>query len=272
MTNNKGTIDIAEMICGVADNLRTQYKILSQIPHHGERGRQLENVLSQVIEPYLPRRFGLGTGHVIGPEPFGDDVQSLQTDIVIYDALDAALLFAGCDYQLFWHETVHAVIEVKSKLNSNELKKALKNIQAVKKLARPNSSKAIFGIIFAYTSELKNPIQSTTKNVDNHTRGYNPNELADLIFILDAGCRKDFKELKLDMSRYKPEDYDKRVSIQFELCEDYKYRPSIVQRGAFFYFLVTILRKLGISKGFEYFPKKFMMEAVEFIEWSPWGK
>ena len=64
------------MLCGITDNLRKQYEILSQIPHPGERGHQLEKALAQVIEPYLPRRFGLGTGHVVGPCPFGGEAQS----------------------------------------------------------------------------------------------------------------------------------------------------------------------------------------------------
>lgn len=271
MTDNKNTIDIAHMICGVAENLRTQYKILSQIPHHGERGNQLEKVLSRVIEPYLPRRFGLGTGHVIGSEPFGKNAQSLQTDIVIYDALDTAPLFVGCDYQLFWYETVHAVIEVKSKLNSSELKEALKSIQAVKRLTRSDSSKSIFGIIFAYTSEwsVNNPIKTITRNLKENIREYDINELADLIFILDAGCRKDWKELKLDTTRYEPEDFDDRLALSFSLTSDGSYLPVVVQRGAFFWFLVTVLKKLGISKPFEYFPRSFLLEMVEFIEWSP---
>jgi hypothetical protein len=271
MKDNKNTIDIAHMICAVSENLRTQYEILSQIPHHGERGHQLEKALARVIEPYLPRRFGLGTGHVIGSEPFGKDAQSLQTDIVLYDALDTAPLFVGQDYKIFWYETVHAVIEVKSKLNSSGLKDALENIQAVKRLTKPDSSKSIFGIIFAYASEwsVKNPIKTITSNLKENTRGYDIGELADLIFILDAGRRDEWQEYKIDTTRDAPEDYDDRLALTFELSSDGNYHPIVVQKGAFFWFIVTVLKKLGISKPFEYFPRSFVLNMLEFIEWSP---
>jgi hypothetical protein len=116
MNKEQKTIDIAQMICGMTNNLRTQFEILSQIPHDGERGRQLEKAICQIIEPHLSRKFGIGTGHIIGPSPFDGEAQSLQCDIVIYNAHDWAPLFVGGDYKIFWHESVEIVIEVKSTL------------------------------------------------------------------------------------------------------------------------------------------------------------
>ena len=188
MKKEQKTIDIAQMICGINDNLRKQFEILSQIPHSGERGRQLEKALSQIIEPYLSRRFGIGTGHVVGSSPFDGDAQSLQCDIVIYNAFDLAPLFVGNDYMVFWYESVQIVIEVKSTLR-RELREAINNIRAVKKLVGTDSNKSIFGVIFAYKSgwSVKTPVRTIRRNLKEMTKGLTADELPDLVFILDAG-------------------------------------------------------------------------------------
>jgi hypothetical protein len=274
MPKKQKPIDIAQMLCGIADNLINQYAILSQIPHDGERGRQLEAALAQAIEPYLPRRFGLGSGHVIGPYPLGGKAQSLQCDLVIYDALDTTPLFVGSDYKIFWHESVQVVIEVKSKLNRGKLIDALKNIQAVKALAGSDRAKSMFGVIFAFACDwsVAHPLKTIANALQEDTRGFPVDALVDLIFILDAGPREKWKEYVQDKTRYRAEELDSKLAVTFELKPDGSYQPFSVQRGAFFWFLVTILRKLGVSKPLEHFPRNFSLNALYFTDWSPEAK
>lgn len=269
--NNKEqkTIDIAQMICGMTDNLRTQFEILSQVPHDGERGRQLEKVICQVIEPLLSRKFGIGTGHIIGPSPFDGKAQSLQCDIVIYNAYDSAPLFVGGDYKIFWHESVEMVIEVKSTLKC-ELQKAIDNIQAVKRLVNTNSSKSPYGVIFAYKSgwSPKTPVKTIQRNLKRITTGLDEKKIPDTIFVLDAGQRGAWEEHTNYESKYGDDDFDDRLSLQFDLSSEKSYRPIVANRGALFWFIRTILSRLNLSKPIEHFPREFCLNIIEFIEWE----
>jgi hypothetical protein len=54
------------------------------VPHPGEKGGIRERRVADFLSNILPKRFGIGTGHIIDPR----GQVSGQTDIVIYDAID----------------------------------------------------------------------------------------------------------------------------------------------------------------------------------------
>ena len=54
------------------------------LPHDGERGGIRERRVADLLRSILPKRFGIGTGHIIDSQ----NGSSKQTDIVIYDAFD----------------------------------------------------------------------------------------------------------------------------------------------------------------------------------------
>lgn len=106
--------------------------------HMGDRGSVRERIVTRFLRPFLPPCYGLDSGEVFS----ADGVQSAQIDIVIYDAIFSTILFRGEEKCLFPAESVFGSIEVKSNLNSNELKTSIENIASLKRLARPDSDAA----------------------------------------------------------------------------------------------------------------------------------
>jgi predicted dinucleotide-binding enzyme len=86
----------------------------------------------------LPKRFDVGSGFIID----GFDTVSKQTDVIVYDALNCPVYRASEDAAIFPSDNVAAVVEVKSRLDQEQLTSAFENILATKQLAKtlpPNS-------------------------------------------------------------------------------------------------------------------------------------
>lgn len=170
------------------------------ISHSGEKGQFREFVLSNLLRPYLPECYGLGTGEVFS----SDGSVSKQIDIVIYDNIYSNVLLKNKSTSLFPCESIYGQIEVKSKLNKEELIKSIDNIKSVKSLKRENSSgldinplvnislgRGLFadntkrnpylGVIFAYDST--NP-ESLREELNNRINEANKFELPNFIFCL----------------------------------------------------------------------------------------
>ena len=104
----------------------------------GDRGSVRERIVTKFLRPFLPPCYGLDSGEVFS----ADGVQSAQIDIVIYDAIFSTILFRDEEKCLFPAESVFGSIEVKSNLNSAELKTSIDNIGSLKRLARPDTDAA----------------------------------------------------------------------------------------------------------------------------------
>lgn len=136
----KPRVDIAQIYQGAQDVLLAHYRTLftrKQAQHAGTRGAVYEQLIRDFLRDYLPQQFYIGSGQVIGSAPTlnGDgDIWNVshQTDVVIFDALHHPILLPT--YELFPIEGTLAVIEVKSKLGTKELQKALENIASSKRL------------------------------------------------------------------------------------------------------------------------------------------
>jgi len=108
----------------------SQRELATLMPHHGERGRIVEEIIKNVLHRILPRRFSIGTGIIISSA--GDS--SAQTDIVIYDNFLNSPLLSEFGVCLFPVETVYATIEVKTVLTKKEIRESLKSIGTIRKL------------------------------------------------------------------------------------------------------------------------------------------
>jgi hypothetical protein len=103
---------------GVLQRLRTEVDSFSSlVQHYGERGRANELAFAQVLERFLPARWGVGTGMLVDR----DGRQSRQMDIVIYERSDQPAIFAQTTLLLHPVETVVACIEIKTTITKNDI-------------------------------------------------------------------------------------------------------------------------------------------------------
>jgi hypothetical protein len=118
-----------------------------------ERGAPREETLRRALREFLPQRFGVAAGHVISGKP----AWSQQSDVIIYDALNAPIFSRDEGHQglVIPVESVLGIIEVKSTLSKKELKDALEKVAQFKRLcadAHVGSHRLDdrFGAVFAY--------------------------------------------------------------------------------------------------------------------------
>ena len=96
------------------------------------RGECREAVVGSAIRPWLPERYGLGSGEVVG----ADGSQSKALDIVIYDAL-YSVVFATIGGKLLCPaESVFGTIEVKTTLDTRELRDSIRKGQSLAAIER----------------------------------------------------------------------------------------------------------------------------------------
>ena len=118
----------------------------------GERGRENELALAQVLSSLIPQRFGTGSGPLIDAA----DKQSGQVDVVIFEHAVEATLFAQTTQLLYPIETVYATIEVKTKLRAEDLFEFQDKTMKLRSLTagRPHldGSTAPLNCLFAYTA------------------------------------------------------------------------------------------------------------------------
>jgi hypothetical protein len=162
----------------------------SDLPHQGEKGGIRERRVSDFLSAYLPKRYGIGTGHIIDRR--GNI--STQIDIVIYDAVDGIAIPIDNYYSLFPCECVYAVIEVKSRLtaysadkeeNLCEIRKCLKNTTIVKSLYRGEGISSINSFVFAYETQWKREQwQNVAKMFYIFGKKYNQ-QIPEMVLVLD---------------------------------------------------------------------------------------
>jgi hypothetical protein len=120
----------------VSGKLTAEFEDSKLFEHSGEIGEIREQLISQLLRPFLPECYGLGTGQIFSL----DGETSKQIDIVIYDSIYSNVLFKNKTSNLFPCESVYGEIEIKSNLSTDELIASLDNIESVKKLSRENST------------------------------------------------------------------------------------------------------------------------------------
>lgn len=151
------------------------------ILHSASKGTIREQIINKVIRPYLPFCYGLSGGEAFD----SSGATSKQLDLVVYDAIFSYTVPYIDNFIQFPCESIYGNIEIKSFLNSDELKRALENIQSLKSLNRKgthswtvtplvsitvngkpndNSRNPYFGIIFAYDSLEVSTILDHLKN------------------------------------------------------------------------------------------------------------
>ncbi|MBN1618881.1 MAG: hypothetical protein JXQ26_07105 [Tissierellales bacterium] len=122
MTNFNQTTIQAYTTALIAGTL-AELKSVAKIKHPLLTGELRESFVVNLLSHFLPERYGVGSGVIVNPL----GIESTQWDIIIYDKNIIPPFIFEMDRGVFPAETVLAVIEVKSKLTLQELRKTNAN-------------------------------------------------------------------------------------------------------------------------------------------------
>ncbi|SRR6266536_1866642 len=188
-------ISLDEIISSAGRQLREDFaEIQKNNPHAAERGSEAEETLKEFLKEKLPRRFDVGSGIVIG----GDNQISRQTDVIIYDAMNSPMYRTGPRLQILPRDNVACVIEVKSKLNKDELKDAAAKIADVKRIKATPICGAdqpvtfsdvittnVLGCVFAFDSYTS--METLAENLKEINSAQDSSLWIDLVVVLNKG-------------------------------------------------------------------------------------
>lgn len=188
-------LSLEELLLAASRKLREDFREIQACnPHAGERGAESEDILKRFLSERLPKRFGVESGVVVGR----DDSVSRQSDVIIYDALNSPVYRTGPKLSIFPRDNVAAMVEVKSKLNKDELRDAAEKIAVVKALkASPISSvdqpvtfsdiimTATLGCVFAFDSYTS--LETLADNLKEINAARDSSLWVDLVVVLDKG-------------------------------------------------------------------------------------
>lgn len=195
-----------------------RFKESGFIQHNGDKGENREEILIEFLKNHLPSRYGITKGEVITQK--GE--RSHAIDIIIYDAVNCPVLYAG-KTSILPIEGVYGIIEVKSTLSKPEFVDAASKIESFKKLA-PRDLGIIanrdavtlhrasrpFGIVMGYQLS-KNSLNSLKENWQEQShKVYDVNYFTNLVCVLGEGLlhyeqvnlSKGLKELILDTDEF----------------------------------------------------------------------
>jgi hypothetical protein len=143
--------------------------------HNLTSGTANEMILRDYLSDLSPKRYKVGQGFICDPTKAGQ--VSNQCDILVYDQTDYPLIHSEGEIKVVWPESVHMVIEVKTKLNEQRLHKAIKNIRKAKELRQ-----IILGIIFAFGS---NQAENIIASLSNYPESFPMQYAPEVIVLLD---------------------------------------------------------------------------------------
>lgn len=134
-------IESKRMFAGTLADELTSYseRIRHLIRHTSSVGTYRENLLQSLLRKHLPERYHVATGFIYGCDR--------QIDVVIYDRIDYAPIFREGDLVVVPPEAVRAIIEVKTNLTLEQLRKSLEQIEQLSNYddVDPPFFKGIFG-------------------------------------------------------------------------------------------------------------------------------
>ncbi len=158
--NNKQKV--SEFFASYSHELKSKMNRLDLLigrDHWLSVGNYKESLLRDLLSNLLPKKYELSTGFILSTDDEGNEIKSKQQDIIIWDSSEYAAIFRDNDFVIVPPEACKAVIEVKSTLTTEKLKKALNSSDNLYEFVRIPSFRnhEIKKYIFAYSSNLTFP-------------------------------------------------------------------------------------------------------------------
>lgn len=122
-------MDIKNLFVRTSEQLLLEFQKTSEIQHSGGKGDNREDAFRGFLKTHLPTRYAVGRGEIVSH--FND--VSPEMDVVIYDPIHCPLFLKSDSHSIFPTESVYGAINMKSHLDSGELKEAYSNISSFKK-------------------------------------------------------------------------------------------------------------------------------------------
>ena len=177
-----------QIFAQAAKKLRHDFDELSTVPHSGLKGHEAEGIVRKFLKGHLPKRFDVASGFVIDP---GDNI-SRQTDLIIYDALNCPVYRASENAAIIPSDNVASVIEVKSRLDKDEMQDAFEKIQAIKGLSKTKPPDLPFLIttqtfccLFAFSAPVT--LEKLSEHYVEFAKSYGIGRHVDVVLVLDKG-------------------------------------------------------------------------------------
>ena len=129
-----------------------------------DRGDPREDFVRKFLKIYLPKKYGITTGKIIGL----NGNLSRQADIIIYDALNSPIVFDeeyGKEFQIIPAESAIAVVEVKSIMTYETYQDTIANIKSFKAISGVKND--AFGAYFSYSPPILNTKDEVNKYQHN---------------------------------------------------------------------------------------------------------
>lgn len=155
-----------------------------------DRGAPRERALRSALATFLPKKYGIGSGHIVNSAPSW----SRQSDVIIYNALEAPVFSVDDGFQgvVLPAESVYGTIEVKSSLDEETFSDAAQKIAGFKRLCNEVQSPRLsdrFGAVFAYrmaAGKLEDQEACVQKCIEI-AQTYPEGERVDDLFVLGVG-------------------------------------------------------------------------------------
>lgn len=135
--------------------------------HWGEDGRYKEVILSEILKNALPQNISVATGFVIGDK----NKISTQIDIIIY-VNDYPVFFKMADFVVVPKESVVGIIEVKSNLDSSNIKLTIEKNHINGQIIGWHIFNGIFGFETGFEFIESNGISNGIKESLEDNHGY----------------------------------------------------------------------------------------------------
>ena len=129
MSHFKETMQVKE------NNLKEMFKI--KIAHNPSDGRFREDLVKTVLD-VIPQKYSIGNGFVVDSR----GVLSKEIDLIIYDDVYVPRFFINT-YSVIPIESVVAIIQVKTSLNSTQLSSTIDNLNSIDSLQAVKGGKII---------------------------------------------------------------------------------------------------------------------------------
>jgi hypothetical protein len=174
---------------GYQESLLSDYEKSKDLKHPRDMGDARESILQKFLQTSgcIPKKYGVSDISARVISPYGQSSKEL--DIVFYDTQNSiSLMRRQGVYEAFPIESVHGVIQIKSKLTKDEIRNGLENISSFKKLRHSRgtqSQSSGFGILFAYDSDME--WKDIVNEIAQYAKTTDPNIWTNAIFILNQG-------------------------------------------------------------------------------------